>query len=575
MIMHLTQVADVLFAGTLWLLAMLPGGIVWALPGDARRHRLLLVPAGLATAATACRLGLYHSLTAAAALLILLAAVGAFALFFSGRWKGRFKKHQAFILLCGILMMIRLFPLTAYPEPRGFDPWFHLLIAQKIVNSGAAVTDWLPFAPIDTVNYPIAMHALMAVMSSLTGLPLPLIFSTGVIVMVIVLGIQIYLTLDTFAPADDRLPFLPLFSATAFAAGFSLGSFDYVFWGGLPNLLGMCILFGFVIVINDQSDRRNVYWALPLLLIGISLIHHHAMLVAGMLLGAEILRRVTARQEVRPLLTGALAAAVVGSWYYVPYAIKALRVSDSAVLSYREPLLTPYKIFLDGGPLFCLSVGIGAVMFWRNRREVASFLPPGILRAAVLLLGIFVMAEYIVRPLSVVLTEREVSMFTPSRFFTDAVPFLSVFAGLFFCRVTRKLRPASGILLLASLGLLLHLPKYKVLLTPEVDPEKLAAFAWIREHTAPETLVIDPAWSASYYTWRPTSHMPVPSSEFTAPVYARYQAVKSLLATGDLSEPLKGQPIVCIASEEEMRRLPLNAAPLWMGPGGLGVFRLN
>jgi hypothetical protein len=574
--LNLIPEIDILFAAVLWLLAIAPGGVVFAAGRPGRWLPALMIPAGLAISTLVCYLATLISLRIAVFVLPAAVAVGLFFLRGTMHPKVLLARHRYLISAAFLVLVVRLFPLAQHADPRGFDPYFHLLLAQKILDTGAMVRDWLPFADIMTVNYPTGPHALMAVFAKLSGLPLPLIFSTGLVLLVMLVGCQLYITLSSVMPEDSPYRLLPLFAAVSYIAAFEIGAFDYVFWGGLPNVMGLCVLLGLLALICDEScPDRMLLWSVPLLLTGIAVIHHHVMLVSVLLLAAELGRRLLRQGPLRPLLLATVAAVLAGSWYYLPYVMKAAQVTESTVLTFKEPMLTPLKILADGRPLFNVLVFAGAVSFWRRRSDIGKVLPPGTMRVLSQLLLLFVVTEYVVRIASPYLVGREIALFTPSRFFTDAVPFLAVFAGLVLCGAAARIRPFVLVLLVVLAGMVMQIPKYAVLLTPEVSPAKKAAFAWIRANTSPDTLVIDSAWSASYFTGRAASHTPIPSSEFAAPAFARYHQVREFLASGVLSAELQSKPIVCIAGDEEISRLPVRAARLWMGELGLGVFRLN
>src|SRR5208282_3184208 len=76
------------------------------------------------------------------------------------------------ILLVGVTRFAALLPQTF---PRGWDPSFHMILAEKIRLTHHAIDDWSPFETAE-LNYPTGSHVLIVLISSLSKLPLQIVF---------------------------------------------------------------------------------------------------------------------------------------------------------------------------------------------------------------------------------------------------------------------------------------------------------------------------------------------------------------------------------------------------------------
>jgi hypothetical protein len=102
----------------------------------------------------------------------------------------------------------------------------------------------------------------------------------------------------------------------------------------------------------------------------------------------------------------------------------------------------------------------------------------------------------------------------PSRFVTDLVYFLSLFAGYAMDRVAQRtgLQLRTGL----ALGLLLsaaNFPMWRETIAADRDPDRWDAYTWIQEHTPADTVVLNVDPWAPYATWRRTLVTPLPASE--------------------------------------------------------------
>ena len=101
-----------------------------------------------------------------------LGAIGALALARAARGRlrptGLSREGRLLLVLLLAVLALRAVPLLLNPLPLGWDPYFHLLLAEKARALGHAVHDWRPYEDIP-LHYPIATHLLLAWASRLSG----------------------------------------------------------------------------------------------------------------------------------------------------------------------------------------------------------------------------------------------------------------------------------------------------------------------------------------------------------------------------------------------------------------------
>jgi len=422
-------------------------------------------------------------------------------------WSGEFRWLLAIL---GFYLALRLLPAFFQEYPQGWDPYFHLVLADKISQAGKLVFDWAPYETTQ-LNYPLGSHLLLALGTFMAGVPAHKVFLVAVPFFTTLTAAQIYVL--AWRATGERE--LALYAAAAYAFMAVLGSLDYLRWGGLPNLVGMYLFLALLSVLA-QEDRWG--WssraAFAVLFVGLSLAHHHAMLAAGLSLVWMLFYFLLRNDRPRGgrILQGLGWSAALGAPYFAWYVARAQTLTSTGILPYTEKLVTPEKLVSDLGPVFFCAVLFGGLFFF-FRRSKPPF-SPFLLQCLLCLLFCYVLLEYGSRFASRQLLGREIAPFTPSRFITDAVALLSVFAGLFL----RELRIALGGSPRFMLGLIvgslaLNYSVYAKAFEPVVAPERLAGFGWVREHAQPDAIVFDPSYAASYLTRRASSNMPYPASE--------------------------------------------------------------
>ena len=116
----------------------------------------------------------------------------------------------------------------ALPEsfPRGWDPAFHMILAQKIRLTHHAIYDWSPFESA-ALDYPTGSHVLVVVMSWLSGRPLQTVFKDLIPLTGVLSTAEVYILSRRFT--DDAAA--GLFAAIAYGFWAIDGSIGYACGG--------------------------------------------------------------------------------------------------------------------------------------------------------------------------------------------------------------------------------------------------------------------------------------------------------------------------------------------------------
>ncbi len=459
--------------------------------------------------------------------------------------------------LIGLLLLalaLRLLPTFFHTYPRGWDPYFHLLLAGKILTSGAHITDWLPYETIP-LNYPTGSHLLLAALARITQAPLHELFKPLLALGGALTVAQVF-ALVSVSSGDRRLAIL---SAAAYAFLPMYGSLGYYRWGGLPNLLGMLLLLGALTTLARAPAPRHRF-LLPIFFVGICLINHHvlasAVLVCLILLAALALMPAQ-RPRAFSLFQAALISLIPGGLYFLPRLKSGYSVLDTGLLQYGEPVHTASAILSKVGHGYVLLVlgGAGLLLVQHlRRRDTAPKVGRVLLLSCAGLVLLFCLFEYGGRTLSLHLLGRPIAPFTPSRFLTDAIPLMAVFAGLLLHRI--RIPPRRGPVLALGLVLLLALenaPHYRGYFKQVVAPAQAAAYQWIRANTPPDTAVLDRHIHAAYISGRAASNTPIPTSELWA--RATLAPAMEAILKGKLPPSALKVPMVLISGVPRGKRL--------------------
>lgn len=451
--------------------------------------------------------------------------------------------------------------------PPGWDPSFHLILAKKLALSGRMIFDWEPFENI-SLNYPLGSHVLVAITAAIAHIPLHTAFKLLIPAFGILTTALVFLFGSRVTGRDE----VGAFSALAYGMWGVSGSIDYYRWGGLPNEIAMAFFMAVLVLVTASPVVRPRGALASLLLVSMALTHHHVMLVAGFsLLALAGFHLVAGRREraVRDVLMPLAGAGILGSFYLVPYALKAATVGSTGVLTFFEPLFTPARIVASLGIVFAFAVVLGAILQLRRRGTGLEIGTLHTLTASLLLL--FVIFEYGYRLVTWARTGTGYVAFTPSRFLTDLVYMLAVYAGLAIVWAKDRFKLSQATAVGACLALsLTTIPAWKARDGGGGDPVPLfRAFQWIEKNTPPETLVLNNHPWAVYGTWRRCATTPIPVSE-----PSREGTPKSLLfrAIEDGNVPIEAQGSMVV----QARALRDRGVPwpvVWSDSAGVVVVR--
>lgn len=306
---------------------------------------------------------------------------------------------------------------------------------------------------------------------------------------------------------------------------------------------------------------------------------------------AVALRTPTGRALARLALTSGVALLTV-AYYAIPYALRAGQLGDTSALTYTDHfsgnLFSSNGVLLWG--LAALGMALLVLRFATSSRVTARMATWGkaptelntlvgrgalarvfvALASATLLLAFYIGYE-VYRAYSLSRFHQPYTLFTPSRFLTDLTYFLAIYAGVGLAALwrlagwlgaaarrerTRALGATMPDTTLRWIGVGLTLALRCVLIvicivvarqtlddqipapgtldmaslatSGVVAPGELASFAWVRNHTPQDTLVVnldaDSQW-APYFTQREVYVSPIPVSEFVVGYVAQKQLI--------------------------------------------------
>ena len=465
--------------------------------------------------------------------LLYLCALGALAWFpgvwltgllvSAGLWLTKHRRHpgsrrrwgweaHSLGLLFMLYLLIRALPLFAQEYPLGWDPYFHLVLADKVRRVGRVIADWSPFEPI-ALNYPLGSHLLLALLAGVGHVPVHQVFNLAIIAFTALTGLQVFALVSRAA----KSPELGLYASAAYWFLATYGSLRYSLWGALPNVIAMYLFFGLLSWLHrdDLSDRRMAI-VFALLFLAISLVHHHSMLAAAWVLVWQLLDcRWIHRDpaQTRRLGLGLTLSAILGAPYFLDYLLKIPTLRATGIAGYVEAVQWPHTIMHEFGEAFFVSLLCGLLLYRSGKTPYQ--LSRGLLQAILSLLAIFILLQYLCRAVSLAWLGRVVAPFTPTHFLNDGVALLAVFPALFVWQLKtwcgRSPRWAVGMVLA---GFLLNWPVYRDTFRRDIPEANVEAYQWLRAHAAADALIIDPAIHASYLTQRSASNMPLPTSEY-------------------------------------------------------------
>ncbi len=494
-----------------------------------------------------------------------LGAIGALALARTARGRlrpaGLSREGRLLLVLLLACLALRVVPLLLNPLPLGWDPYFHLLLAEKARVLGRAVHDWRPYEDIP-LHYPIATHLLLAWASRLSGVALPLVFGAAQVLATLLTTALAFAAVSRASGSRE----LALQAAAAYGLWAVYGGLDYARWGGLPSALAMALMLALLsLALRPAEAGAWPVVGIALLTGAVAHSHHHGLVTLGLVFGAAWLISLTLRRDAlvaRRLGLGLAFGALLGAGPLIDHARRIPLAPLTGLDSYVEPAVPPVRALLGLGLAFSAAGLVG----WRLARGRWR-LHPLYLQVLGLLLALFVIGDWGVRLAAALWLRRDWAPFTPSRFLADAAVLLAVFPAVALLELARR-RPRLVLPVLA-LGTLANARDWLNLTRSPVEPERLALYDCVRQRTAPETLVLDRWIFASYFTGRASSSLPLPSSELWA-LAARRQLGKAILA-GAVPPSASPAPVVWLREPGQ----PQVGSVLCGDPAGLAAVVLK
>jgi hypothetical protein len=417
------------------------------------------------------------------------------------------------LLVLAVAAVTRFAPTFVRDTPPGWDPSFHALLVKKLLLTDHMVRDWTPFAPI-ALNYPLGSHLLIAVLTRLTRLAPPRVFQLVIPAIGVLATAQVYGVARRVFQSTE----VGVYAALAYGLWAFTGSIGYYAWGGLPNQLGMVFLMP-VAALAAQRDwdwRSSV--AMALFLASVAFTHHHVALVAGIMIAAIIIYLLLApavaeprgRRKARGIALAIPLAAVPASGYIAVELARVLRIGETDALRFEEA--NSLYVFLAAGAILVGVAGAaGVALACRRENRGRSGM---LLIISCALAMMFVLCGPVYRAYAMQRWHKEYVAFAASRFLTDLIYFLSIFAGFAVYQFARRARLTmrSGIAIGLLLGLT-NLGLWKDAYRRDEQADRFEAYTWIEQHTSADAVVLNSDEWASYGTWRRTLLPPIPPTE--------------------------------------------------------------
>jgi hypothetical protein len=475
------------------------------------------------------------------------------------------RDEKVLLAAAALYLGLRCLPFLRRELPLGWDAYFHMTIAESIVERGHAISDWLPFEDIP-LNYPIGAHLLLALGKFLSHLRPHHFFELMVVWFTLLTGLQIFV-LSARASGSRTLA---CYAALAYLFLADMGSLQYATWSGLPNLIGVYLLLGALTsLMAEAPDLRRATPELVAYFLAACFVHHHVMVTAALTLGfvGVALWLSGDRARAKRVALGLVGAGLLGAPFFVMYLRRTSLLAQTGLAAHLEEMPNAWDLIRDVGLGFAPAAVAGICLAFRGKlrnARVPTF-------ALVVLLGLYLGGGFGVRTFSLVLFDKEMAPFTPSRFLTDAVALLALFAGLFFFRLqgeagSVRLSIAASIV---AAFLFFNRASYADTFREELPRDRLEVYAWIREHAAPNAALLDRDLHATYFTRRMSSSFPLPTSEFRG-LAANHRALQAVAAGKKRPRSLERQVLAVVEPKARAPRGQL----VFESPSGLRVVEL-
>ena len=424
-------------------------------------------------------------------------------------------------------------PTFSTDKPWGWDPAFHSILAQKVLNSNSLSQDWLPFEAIP-LHYSQGSHVLIAILSDWSGQAVHQTFQVLHFVIQVLAALLVYVLAERVL-LEWRAALLAML---IYALLGNWGTFfSYYQWGGLPTELGSLFFLALVYVSLTGSKRLDV--VLGVIFLGsIMLVHHLSFLISVAIMGFYLLVQIKHWREDRVsilLLKISVVTLVTFSFSVVDHLSMLERVEGTdALFFYEEPMITALDIPMKLGYVIFFSGIAGLVLSFRGIKGTEQKFLLCWLTALFLC---FCSLDYVYRFLAILFLGKDVTAFTPSRFLTAMSYPLAIYSGYFFYNLIRHLVvyleyfplrriPLRDALLTVTLMAIfasgIHGAK-RITGNRAFSSEHMKIASFVRENTPENAFIIYrisglPRDWLPYLAWRPTLYTPIPASEDRAKV---------------------------------------------------------
>jgi hypothetical protein len=276
------------------------------------------------------------------------------------------------------------------------------------------------------------------------------------------------------------------------------------------------------LTVDEQSRARSIA-VFAVYFLAACFVHHHVMVTAGLCLTwtAAVLfwlgRKEPGSSDTRlatRIASGLVASAVIGSPYFLMYVLRTVGLRNTGIAEYMEGMASAWSVANDVGLGFTAAVLAGVYVYFKNKEQVSQM----VLQPLAAMLALYVLVEFAFRTASIVLLNHEMSPFTPSRWITDAVTLLSLFAGIFFRSMqgTKASNRYPIAAMIVTGFFVFNRDTYRDTFNHEVSRERRATYEWIRTNASADAVLLDPDLHATYLTRRMSSSFPLPTSEYSA-----------------------------------------------------------
>jgi hypothetical protein len=467
--------------------------------------------------------------------------------------------NAALALLLLMIVVLQTVAVMNQSVPSGWDPSFHLLLAKKIALSDHLIRDWQPFESA-ALNYPLGSHFLIVLFARFSGLPLPRVFQFLMVTFSMLSALAVYALASEYFASE----IVGLYAAIAYGFWAWYGSTDYLRWGGLPNQLGMLLGLGILGLVVRAGEQRKGTVLMAVLFTSVCLTHHHVMFTMGsilIVLALFFLATNDSERRYRTIFFALAMSAVAAAFFLFPYALKAASLSQTSV----------FHIDDDHRWLDFTGLGLGLVAFALAgaaldyfRKETRSHVFHCVSATLLLLYLLFGPVYYFYQ---VKMTGEGFVAFTPSRFTTDLVYFLSLFAGYCLYRLQKFLGWSAPTMVAIALALaFVNRGGWEHLLAPDRASGRFAAYGWVADHTPANSILMTTDPWACYAAWRRTLGTPMPASEPSVPPRISERANLELLA-GRSPKELRGIQLLAVFGPGDRSKGRL----LWSNPDGWEV----